>query len=66
MLKMEMFFSLYLDSNLKEKMGKEIEKREFVDLGEEYAICPVCGNRSLRISGGCEECLVCGYSKCDT
>ena len=28
-------------------------------------ICPVCGERALKVENGCEVCLNCGYSKCD-
>lgn len=29
------------------------------------AQCPECKNNTLRIEGGCMECMSCGYSKCD-
>ena len=30
-------------------------------------ICPVCGQRTLKVENGCETCInpECGYSKCD-
>ncbi|MBU0676167.1 MAG: hypothetical protein KJ950_16130 [Proteobacteria bacterium] len=29
-----------------------------------YASCPSCGKLSLRRSGGCNQCVSCGYSSC--
>jgi ribonucleoside-diphosphate reductase alpha chain len=29
-----------------------------------YASCPACGKISLRRSGGCNQCVSCGYSSC--
>ena len=29
-----------------------------------YASCPTCGKLSLRRSGGCNQCVSCGYSSC--
>lgn len=29
-----------------------------------YSSCPVCGRLSLRRSGGCNQCVSCGYSSC--
>jgi ribonucleoside-diphosphate reductase alpha chain len=29
-----------------------------------YTSCPVCGKISLRRSGGCNQCVSCGYSSC--
>lgn len=30
----------------------------------EYEKCPECGKKGLYHSGGCDECIYCGYSKC--
>ena len=30
----------------------------------EYEKCPECGRKGLYHSGGCDECIYCGYSKC--
>lgn len=29
-----------------------------------YSSCPACGKLSLRRSGGCSQCVSCGYSSC--
>lgn len=29
-----------------------------------YSSCPVCGKMSMRRSGGCNQCVSCGYSSC--
>ncbi|MBU0486040.1 MAG: hypothetical protein KKB30_16165 [Proteobacteria bacterium] len=29
-----------------------------------YASCPACGKLTLRRSGGCNQCVSCGYSSC--
>ena len=29
-----------------------------------YSSCPACGKLSLRRSGGCNQCVSCGYSSC--
>jgi len=29
-----------------------------------YSSCPICGKLSLRRSGGCNQCVSCGYSSC--
>lgn len=31
----------------------------------EYDICPECGQKGLTHSGGCDQCILCGYSKCN-
>lgn len=30
----------------------------------EYEVCPECHQRGLTHSGGCDQCILCGYSKC--
>ena len=30
----------------------------------EYEECPECHRKGLYHSGGCDECIYCGYSKC--
>ena len=27
-------------------------------------LCPQCGNNSLVYESGCENCVICGYSRC--
>ena len=34
------------------------------DINPEYEKCPECGRKGLFHSGGCDECIYCGYSKC--
>ena len=29
-----------------------------------YSSCPACGKLTLRRSGGCSQCVGCGYSTC--
>jgi hypothetical protein len=29
-----------------------------------YSSCPTCGRLSMRRSGGCNQCISCGYSSC--
>ncbi|MFO7607405.1 MAG: hypothetical protein R6W72_14015 [Desulfurivibrionaceae bacterium] len=29
-----------------------------------YSSCPTCGRMSMRRSGGCNQCMSCGYSSC--
>ncbi len=44
------------------------KKRDIaVDDDSNLQICPVCGQRTLKVENGCETCInpECGYSKCD-
>jgi ribonucleoside-diphosphate reductase alpha chain len=45
----------------------EINGKEDPDPYEEpssYSSCPACGKLTLRRSGGCSQCVSCGYSTC--
>ncbi len=45
---------------------EEPPKKEHVE-GENLAVCPVCGEKSLKVEEGCYTCLnpECGWSKCE-
>jgi len=45
---------------------REYEKAVVED-DSNLQICPVCGQRTLKVENGCETCInpECGYSKCD-
>ena len=30
-----------------------------------FKLCPMCGEKSLKLENGCDSCMECGYSKCD-
>ena len=30
-----------------------------------FKLCPMCGEKSLKLENGCDSCIECGYSKCD-
>ena len=32
---------------------------------DNYEICPECHQKGLTHSGGCDQCILCGYSKCN-
>lgn len=32
---------------------------------EEYEECPSCHKKGLTHIGGCDQCILCGYSKCN-
>ncbi len=32
---------------------------------DEFAICPECGRKGLKVEEGCAVCIYCGYSKCE-
>ena len=40
------------------------EKYQESKENSEYEKCPECGRKGLYHSGGCDECIYCGYSKC--
>ncbi len=47
--------------------ASEINGKEDPDPYEEpssYSSCPACGKLTLRRSGGCSQCVGCGYSTC--
>ena len=35
------------------------------ELTEEYTECPVCHQKGLTHVGGCDQCILCGFSKCN-
>ena len=50
-----------------DKCAPEINGKEDPDPYEEpssYSSCPACGKLTLRRSGGCSQCVSCGYSTC--
>ncbi|NPA76388.1 MAG: hypothetical protein GXN93_01385 [Candidatus Diapherotrites archaeon] len=48
-------------------VDSEPKKRSVVVDDANLKICPVCGQRTLKVENGCETCInpECGYSKCD-
>lgn len=45
----------------------EEENHEIImstDPTEEYEVCPECHQKGLTHIGGCNECVLCGYTKC--
>lgn len=57
---------------LGDNMPERIEKwKEYKDQGvvitnaTEYEECPECHQKGLTHSGGCDQCILCGYSKCN-
>ncbi len=46
---------------------KNGEKKENSNLNLSLKICPKCGQRTLKVEGGCMTCInpECNYSKCD-
>ncbi len=45
--------------------AKGPEKREWDPNDPNLKVCPVCGEKALKVENGCEVCLACGYSRCD-
>jgi ribonucleoside-diphosphate reductase alpha chain len=48
-------------------MSEEPSSQKKDEVNLELKICPKCGQKSLKLEGGCMSCMNpdCGYSKCD-
>ena len=51
-----------LDNCAPEQNGKE-DPNPYVEPSS-YSSCPACGRLTMRRSGGCSQCVSCGYSTC--
>jgi ribonucleoside-diphosphate reductase alpha chain len=55
------------NEEMPELVKKIVERDPMNDrrMNMEFRICPSCSGRSLKTENGCDDCMECGYSKCD-
>lgn len=62
-----MEFSASDDGSNSVEEQESIQENIDQENSDNLAKCPSCGNKSLKVEGGCHSCVneECGYSKCD-
>ena len=48
----------------KKESNESLEENTLIINLTEYEECPECGKKGLYHSGGCDQCIYCGFSKC--
>jgi ribonucleoside-diphosphate reductase alpha chain len=56
--------AMVLDNSASNGDKKEPDPYIEPEIYSTYSSCPACGKLSLRRSGGCNQCVSCGYSSC--